>query len=104
MEFDFKQNRYIPNRNTLEQMCEQMSIPTYSKSVYTSSSKISTSKPINSTVSKSSSSDNINWGCVICIIVIVFGGIIGLTITQGELGGFIMGCAITAGIIAKVKD
>lgn len=103
MEFDFKQNRYVPNRNTLKQMCEQMRIPTYSKPVYASSSTTSTSEPINSMTSKSSLSDNTNEGCFICSIMMMIGGGLGLLFSGGKIIGFIVGCIIFGGI-SKLID
>ena len=50
MEYEFKQNRYTPNRNTLKKLCDQLYVGA-------------------STSTSSSSSDN-NWGCIIIGIII----------------------------------
>lgn len=57
MESDFKKRRYNENRQALSDLCRQVGVSTYtaSSSSYTSSS-----------------SDNINWGCLItCVILFI---------------------------------
>ena len=51
MESNFKQNRYIPNKNTLKRLCDQVQVGA-------------------STPTSSSSSDS-NWGCVVGIIIFI---------------------------------
>ena len=78
LESEFKQNRYIPNKNILKDLCEKMGVsihvqqPTNQSGSSRSTSRSNTSASKNSTSSTSSSnssSDN-NWGCIITGIII----------------------------------
>jgi len=75
LEEDFKKNRYIPNRNTLKDLCSQAGISTYSGSWGTSSTKPTTSTNSNSKPTPTSESAAA-W--VICILIIeLIWGLIG---------------------------
>lgn len=83
MEYDFKVNRYNPQRSSLKDICDQMGVSTSS---YTRSSTSSSTRPTSSSSSygstrtssaysssssSSSSSDDTNWGCIIGVIAFI---------------------------------
>lgn len=87
MEPEFKTKRYLPNRSTLKDLCNQMGISTSTTFVRrnpqpstttTSSKTYQPSTPQNtSTTSKvPSSSDETNWGCIVAIIIAVIIGLL----------------------------
>lgn len=64
MEGDFKQNRYIPNKNTLKNICNQLGINTYQSNSVSRSSQPNKS-------SANSSDDETNLGCIIVIVIFI---------------------------------
>lgn len=83
MEPSFKTERYDKNRSILKNLCEQVGIDTrpaflqraYPTSAAASSRPIYSSSPTSSSSSSSSSSsrpsDDINWGCIIPIVILI---------------------------------
>lgn len=108
MEYDFKTNRYNPQRASLKNICETVGVST---STYRPSSTRTTSTPrrttsttsstprTSSTSSSSSSSDS---GCIVGIICVALGAIIGGAIGGG--GGAFVGVMIGLGIYGKIVD
>ena len=87
MQPDFKTNRYLQNRGILENLCNQMGIPTNASTISRSSQSSSTTRTStvrsapSSTYSETSaqqtsSSGDTNWGCVIAIIIAFIIGLI----------------------------
>lgn len=84
MEYDFKVNRYNPQRSSLKDICEQVGVSTstYRSSKPSSSTRSSSSSGSYSSTrttstyssSSSSSDDDTNWGCIIiaAIAFIIF--------------------------------
>lgn len=68
MESDFKTNRYIPNRNSLKQMCEDLGIFSSPSKPITRPASTSTYRHATSS-SSSSSDDGLSWGCLVAIII-----------------------------------
>ena len=83
MEPEFKTRRYLPNRSTLKELCDQMGVSTSTTSVRRNPQPSTTttyqpSTPKNtSTASKvPSSSNETNWGCIVAIIIALIIGLL----------------------------
>ncbi|MBD3592723.1 hypothetical protein [Bacteroides sp. GM023] len=72
MEKEFKNNRYVVNRNTLRDLCRQVGVSTSAdpmvRPVSATMSRLPTMPPISSSsTTSSSSSEDTSWGCIIAI-------------------------------------
>lgn len=104
MEYEFKTNRYNPNRQSLKEMCESLKISTRVSTPHTtttatrttSSSSSSTYKPSTSSSNTSSSEKNGGWVAFwIVTIICAFWG--ALADGRGfDFGGFLAGAALGA--------
>ncbi len=104
MEYEFKTNRYNPNRQSLKEMCESLKISTRVSTPHTtttatrttSSSSSSTHKPSTSSSNTSSSEKNGGWVAFwIVTIICAFWG--ALADGRGfDFGGFLAGAALGA--------
>jgi hypothetical protein len=108
MDDSFK-SRYRENRNTLKSLCDNMDIPTgfnigstISRPSSISSSPTRSLSGYNSSRS-SSSSDDMNVGCIIGIVVTVLGCIIGAA-NDNWVAGLIVGGIIGLAIYGKISD
>lgn len=106
MESDFKTNRFNQNRSILKNLCDQLGVSTticvprsstQRPSVITCPSRTQTSS---STGKQTSNADN--SGCIIGIVCIAIGAIIGGAIAGG--GGAVLGILITLGIYGKIAN
>lgn len=106
MESDFKTNRYNQNRSILKNLCDQMGVSTtiYAPRSSTQRPSVTTRPSITQTSSstgkQTSSSDN--SGCIIGIICIAIGAIIGGAVAGG--GGAVFGVLIVLGIYGKIAN
>lgn len=100
MEYNFKQNRYIPNRNTLKNLCEQVGISTYESYSSKNSSRPPLSKETTiSTNSNKSKSNSEPSGCLIAFIAWIVLGCIAGAICVARDGDFSAGFAISGCIV-----
>ena len=100
MESNFKQNRYIPNRNTLKNLCEQVGVSTYASYSSKNSSQPTLSKETTvSTNSNKSKSDSGSSGCLIAFIVWIVLGCIAGAICVANDGDFGAGFFISGVIV-----
>lgn len=91
MDADFKRNRYNQNRSILKGLCEQLGVSTTtyvprSSTQHTTVTSRSSMKPTSSSSNKQTSSDTNNSddaGCVIGIVCVAIGAIIGGAIAGG---------------------
>lgn len=104
MEYEFKTNRYNPNRQSLKEMCEPLKISTRVSTPHTtttatrttSSSSSSTYKPSTSSSNTSSSEKNGGWVAfwIVTIICAFWGALVD---GRGfDFGGFLAGAALGA--------
>ena len=110
MESDFKNDRYLPNRKSLKEMCDSLKISTSSSltskpnsSTYSGSSRTtSTSSNNRSSNNNNSASTGKKWyegGCFIAIIAWIVIGLIAGAICEANDGDFSAGFCISGVIV-----
>lgn len=95
MEADFRNNRYLQNRNLLKGMCDNLKIPTHVSTPRTTST--TTSSPSRLTNSSRSSSGSSNTKRVDPGVAKIICGLAGAAIgmfMSGTFGGFVLGLAL----------